>query len=241
MIPKPEDSPDAIARLVEAAKIDGLPDDVFLSVMTPRKLRELSYRVVAQIQSPDLALELEVHGSGTMRAHVTMPSIHFEDGEIVLQQARQQLQWAEDGTPVVLTTKLDHRHLKKQPNAAQVMRAFVDTIGVRKEASCPGGYQAWCTMMQLFADRIAREQGKPIEIIALPPLPPRQYVDQPERGKTIFEVNAVSDNDTPDPIDGYADQLEEMDAHMAPNAMSLLLLPPGLLVRQQHREIFQSG
>jgi len=94
--------------------------------------------------------------------------------------------------------------------------------------------------MQLFANRVAREHRAPIELIALLPLPVEQ-TGASGRGPTDVEVNDISDPENPQRIRGYEDDLKDMDEAMTPEAVSLMLLPPGYIVCRRHREIFTAG
>lgn len=231
----------AYEQLIAAAKVAGLPDGAFLPVMTPRRRREIVYTVESKIDDPEMVIELEVHGSGAMKVQMCVAACHFEGGDVVTGHTKQEVLWGEDGTPAIITTSLNHRHLTSLPSAADVMRAFISTFGFRSEASCAGGYDAWRAMMQLTTTRIARERHCPVEIVAHLPLPLRHLVDDNHsREATTFEVNDIADTDHPVAIHGYEDELGELDAHMAPSASCQLLVPPGLIIRQRHKEIFQA-
>lgn len=225
-------------QLVETARISGLPDKAFFKSFTPRRRREIVYHVDAHAGGMDL--RLEVHGSGNMKARVTMPCICIEDGVVENWKDGHALSWAHNGEEVVLHTRLDHRHLADFPCPRDVMSAFIEAIGTRKTAACPAGFIQWCSAMQLFADRVAREQQVPVEIVALLPLP-AERTGAYSRGPTDFEIHNLSDPESPVRIEGYVEDLREMDDSMTPEAMTLMLLPPGYLVCRRHREIFTAG
>ena len=225
-------------QLLSSARITGLPDKAFFKSFTPRRRREIVYHVDAD--AADFSLRLEVHGSGNMKARVTMPCISIEDGVVEMWKDGHALSWAHNGEEVVLHTRLDHRHLEVFPCPRDVMSAFIDAIGTRKTAFCPAGFIQWSSAMQLFADRVAREQRVPIEIVALLPLPPDRTGAR-GRGATDFEIHNLTDPESPVRIEGYEDDMREMDDTMTPEAMTLMLLPPGYLVCRRHREIFTAG
>lgn len=233
-----EGIPALAEALVSSARITGLPDKAFFKSFTPRRRREIVYHVHAE--AGDFALRLEVHGSGRMKALVTMPCISIEDGVVEKWTDGHGLSWAHNGEEVVLNTRLDHRHLTDFPCPRDVMSAFIEAIGTQKSAVCPAGFVQWCSAMQLFAARVAREQGVPIEIVALLPLPTEQ-TGATTRGPTEFEIHDLTDMESPRRIEGYAEDLRDMDEAMTPEAMTLMLLPPGYLVCRRHREIFTAG
>jgi hypothetical protein len=225
-------------QLVSSARITGLPDKAFFKSFTPRRRREIVYNVDAQAGA--FSLRLEVHGSGRMKAQVTMACVSIEDGVIHECNDRQALSWAHNGEEADLVTRLDHRHLEDFPCPHDVMAAFIEAIDTQKRAFCPGGFMQWRAMMQLFADRVAREHRSPIEIVALLPLPVEQ-TGASGRGPTDVEVNDLTDPDSPQRIQGYEDDLKDMDEAMTPEAVTLMLLPPGYIVCRRHREIFTAG
>jgi len=229
---------DIAQQLVGSARITGLPDKAFFRSFTPRRRREIVYNVDAQAGA--FTIRLEVHGSGRMKAQVTMACVSIEDGVIHECNDMQTLSWAHNGEEADLVTRLDHRHLEDFPCPQDVMGAFIEAIDTQKRAFCQGGFMQWRAMMQLFANRVAREHRAPIELIALLPLPVEQTGDS-GRGPTDVEVNDISDPENPQRIRGYEDDLKDMDEAMTPEAVSLMLLPPGYIVCRRHREIFTAG
>lgn len=227
-----------VERLCESARIKGLPDKAFFKSFTARRRREIVYKVEAE--AGDFVIRLEVHGSGNMKAEVKMPCVSIEDSVIDQNDHSHVMAWAHNGEQAMVHTRLDHRHLENYPCARDVMGAFIDAIDTQKRAVCPGGFPQWRAIMQLFADRIARETGAPIEMVALLPLPTEQ-TGAAMRGPTDIEINDITDPDAPKRIDGYEADLREMDDTMTPEAMTLMLLPPGYLVCRRHREIFTAG
>lgn len=227
-----------IDRLCESAQIEGLPDKAFFKSFTPRRRREIVYHVTAE--AGDFVIRLEVHGSGKMKAQIRMPCVSIEDGVIDENSHSHVLSWAHNGEEAMLHTRLDHKHLEAYPCPRDIVNAFIDAIDTQKRAVCPGGFQQWRAMTQLFADRIAREVGVPIELVALLPLPIEQ-TGAAARGPTDFEVMDITDPDAPSRITEYDDDLREMDETMTPEAMTLMLLAPGYLVCRRHREIFTAG
>lgn len=236
---KPEsEAMSLIERLVENADIKGLPDKAFFKSFTARRRREIIYHVSSETN--DFSIKLEVHGSGRMKAKVRMPCVSVEDGVIDENDHEHVLSWAHNGEEVVLATRLDHRHLEDYPCGRDVMKAFFDAIDTQRRAVCNEGFSGWKAMMQIFAGRIAREAGVPIEIVALLPLP-SEHTGAAMRGPTDYEVNDITDPDAPKKIEGYEGDLREMDDTMTPEAMTLMLLAPGYLVARRHREIFTAG
>lgn len=225
-------------QLVSSARIMGLPDKAFFKSFTPRRRREIVYNVEAE--AGGFSILLEVHGNGNMKAQVTMACVSIEDGVVHENNESHAVSWAHSGEQATLASRLDHRHLEAYPDAGDVMSAFIEAIDTQTRAGCPGGYVQWRSMMQLFADRIAREQGAPIEMVALLPLP----VDQTgagSRGRTDVEINDISDPEHPVRIQGYDDDARDMDEATIPEAVTFMLLPPGYLVCRRHREIFTAG
>lgn len=227
-----------VDRLIESAEIEGLPDKAFFKSFTPRRRREIVYHVTSEANG--FEIKLEVHGSGRMKARVKMSCISIEDGVIDENDHEHILSWAHNGEEAILHTRLDHKHLEHYPCSKDVMGAFIDAIDTQKKAVCPGGFSQWRAIMQLFADRVARETGVPIEIVALLPLP-TEHTGAVARGRTEVEVNDITDPESPRRIEGYEADLQEMDDTMTPEAMTLMLLPPGYLVCRRHREIFTAG
>ena len=199
--------------LAAAAVITGLPDKAFFRSFTARRRREMVYNVEASIDG--FGIVLEVHGSGMMKAVVTTSCVAIEGGAVDRREEEHRLSWAHDGCEAVLRTRLDHNHLQQYPDAGDVMRAFLEAVGTQVNAVCAGGVRQWRLAMQLMADRIARERGTPVELVALLPLP----VDQtgaPTRGPTEFEVFDVGDADEPARIEGYEDDFKQIDEGMTP-------------------------
>lgn len=225
-------------QLVESARISGLPDRAFFRSFTARRRRELVYNVHAA--SDRFGIRLQVHGSGNMRAHVRMACVSIEDGVIDEHDDENVLSWAHNGQEAVIHTRLDHRHLSEFPCAKNVMKAFLESISTQIRTTCPGGVDHWRTMMQLFAARVARERDVPIEIEMLLPLPADQ-TGAAGRGVCDVEIRDISDPDAPIRIHGYEDCLRDMDENMTPEAMDLMILPPGYLVCRRHSEIFAAG
>lgn len=235
-------NPDEILRdLLENARFGDLPDRVFFKSFTARRRRELVYSVVSF--TGGVGVELEVHGSGMMKAIMTMPCATIGDGLFEMQHCRQQVCWADTGAEAFIPTRLDHRHLEEYPCPRNVMQAFVDAIGLRTAASCPGGYAHWKAAMQLLTARIAREAGTAVEVVAALPLSQAATIDATihVRRPTDFEIWDISDLESPTALEGHRHELRQLDAEMAPEAVDLLLLPPGCLVRRRHREIFHAG
>lgn len=224
------------AQLIASATITGLPDKAFFRNFTARRRREIVYYVDAHADG--IGIRLEVHGSGKMKARIDMKCVSIEDGAVEINDQAHILSWADDGHEVVLNTPLDHRHLEDHPQSRDVICAFIQAIDVQTHAYCPGGYPQWRAMMQLFTQRIAREKGTPVEIVALLPFP--NGSNGGTRMKTEFEINDIRDHDAPVRIDGYEEELAHMDEETTPEAMSLMLLPPGFLVKRRHQEIFHA-
>lgn len=227
-----------IERLCESARIEGLPDKAFFKSFTPRRRREIVYKV--QAEAGDFVIRLEVHGSGVMKARLRMPCVSIEDAVIDENDHEHDLSWAHNGEQALIRTRLDHKHLEAYPCPRDIMSAFIDAIDTQTRAVCPGGYAQWRAIMQLFADRIAREAGVPIEMVALLPLP-TEHTGSTVKGPTDVEISDITDPDAPRRIEGYENELREMDETMTPEAMTLMLLPPGYLVCRRHREIFTAG
>lgn len=224
--------------LIENATLSGLPDKAFFKSFTARRRREMVYEVHAE--TPGMNLILEVHGSGAMKARVTMPSIVVEDGIIERYDEETVVCWAKTGEQAVVQTRLDHRHLQTVPLPGDVMSAFLDAIGTHTRAVCPGGYQQWKSAMQLLANRVAREKGVQVEVVAIPPMPPEHETGDTRR-VTHVEIQDITDPEAPVMIKDYEAEMTEIDEAMTPEAMSIMLLPPGMLVSRRHREIFQAG
>jgi len=144
---------DIAQQLVGSARITGLPDKAFFRSFTPRRRREIVYNVDAQAGA--FTIRLEVHGSGRMKAQVTMACVSIEDGVIHECNDMQTLSWAHNGEEADLITRLDHRHLEDFPCPHDVMGAFIEAIDTQKRAFCQGGFMQWRAMMQLFANRVA--------------------------------------------------------------------------------------
>lgn len=231
-----------LSELLESAVISGLPNDRFLVNMTPRKRREMVYHVKGTTRS--MKIDLEVHGSGTMRAYVNSVCTIIEDGDIDHHEGRQAISWIDTGDPVLFRTRLTRHHLATMPDAANVMSAFIESIGLHTHANCPGGYRQWQAAVQLYADYIGRNLSAPVEIVCrLPYLQPAMIeipLDEAERTKARYDIHDISDPDSPKAIDGYKDELISIEERMSPEAMRLRLILPSHLVRQRHTEIFHS-
>lgn len=225
-------------QLYESSKIDGLPDRAFFKSFTPRRRREIVYHVTASAEN--IMIDLEVHGSGNMKASIKMPSVSIEDSEVHYNNEMHKLSWVHSGEEAIIKTRLDHKHLENYPCAQDVMKAFLDAIDTQKRAFCPGGFDQWKAMMQLFTKRVSIEHNVPVEIIATLPLP-SAHTGALCRGETEVEINDISDPESPMRIQGYEDDIREMDEAATPEAMTLMLLPPGYLVCRKHREIFTAG
>lgn len=224
------------AQLVASATITGLPDKAFFRNFTARRRREIVYYVDAHADG--IGIRLEVHGSGKMKARIDMKCVSIEDGAVEVNDHHHILSWADNGHEVILATHLDHRHLENHPQSEDVISAFIRAIDVQTHAYCPGGYPQWKAMMQLFTQRIAREKGVPIELVALLPFPTGE--NGGVRLKTEFEISNIEDHDSPVRIDEYGEELAHLDEETTPEAMSLMLLPPGYLVKRRHQEIFHA-
>lgn len=226
------------SQLVASARITGLPDKAFFKSFTPRRRREIIYNVDAEAGA--FSIRLEVHGNGKMKARVTMACVSIEDGVVHENHEQHAVSWAHSGEEAMLTSRLDHRHLETFPEAGDVMAAFIEAVDTQTRAGCPGGFIQWRSMMQLFADRIARETGSPIEMVAMLPLPIEQ-TGAGSRGRTDVEINDITDPEHPVRINGYDEEVRDLDEATIPEAVTFMLLPPGYLVCRRHREIFTAG
>ena len=227
-----------INELIENAKFDGLPDKAFFNSFTARRRREMVYTV--QTRTAGLDLTLHVHGSGSMKGVVKMPGTVFEHGQVSEYDEPHVISWARTGEEAVLQTRLDHHHLKTFPCPRDIMAAFIEAMGTHTKAMCPGGYRQWKAVMQLFAARVARETKTAVEIVVTLPLP-AEHTAAGARSQAVVEIHDISDAEAPSPIHGYERDIAEIDQTMTPEAMSIILLPPGYLVCRWHREIFHAG
>lgn len=229
-----------VEHLRRTARLSGLPEKRFFSTFTARKRRELTYKLHAN--APGMDIEVKVRGSGAMTAVVRMPCVIMDEGGVIQLGEPHSVSWVHSGEEAVLQSSLGHRHLENYPEAAEVLEAFIGSMGMRGTAVGAGGYRQWKMAMQLLAGRIAREHGCPVEVVASPPMPTEEGYDAGTRQRvTYVSVHDISDHDHPVGITGYEDSFAEIDNAMAPEAVSLVLLPPGYIVRRACREIFHAG
>ena len=238
MASQPVLNDDVTSQLLRTATIENLPNARFFPTFTARRRREMTYHLNAAADG--LALRLQVSGSGSMTAHLTMPCILIEEGAVEQAAEAHELSWAHTGEQAVVETALDHRHLVNEPDAATVLGAFLDAINVQRKAVCKGGYAQWMRMMQLMTDRVARERRCRVEVVAFPPMPADDGLGE-RTDWTRVEIFDVTDHDAPIPLRGYARDFRQIDETTTPEAMGLMLLPPGYLVKRRHREIFHAG
>lgn len=227
------------AELRRTACLSGLPEPRFFATFTPRRRREMSYHLDAS--APGIRIRVNVRGSGAMTATIAMPCVLIEQGRILRLDEPHSLAWVETGKEAVLQSSLGHLHLETYPDPVAVLDAFLDALRPRRTAVGAGGYRQWRLAVQLLTDRIARETGRPVEVVATPPIPPEKGHDgQTRKGRTAIRIYDISDCDVPLPIEGYAAEFDEIEDSMAPEAVGLTLLPPGYIARHPCREIFHA-
>jgi len=231
---------DLLAALRASATLTGLPEPKFFSKFTARQRREITYHLSAS--APGFELGVKVRGSGAMTAVVRMPCVIMEEGAIVQLGEPHSVAWVHSGEEAVLMSPLGHRHLESFPKAEDVLDGFFGAMRLRCTAVGAGGYRQWKAAMQLLALRIARERGCRVEVVAVPPMPSEEGHDAGTRRKaTQVEIHDISDTESPIAIAGYDDDFKAIEDALAPEAVSLMLLPPGFIVRRTSREIFHAG
>lgn len=231
---------DIVDHLKMTARLSGLPEKRFFSSFTARHRREITYCLHAS--APGLEIEVKVRGSGAMTAVVRMPCVVMDEGVVLNLGEPHSVSWVHSGEEAVLHSKLGHRHLENYPEASDVLDAFIGAMQLRCTAVGAGGYRQWKMAMQLLVNRIARERTQAIEVVATPPMPSEESHDAGTRRRnTHVIVHDITDPESPKNITGYEDAFAEIENAMAPEAVSLMLLPPGYIVRRPSREIFHAG
>jgi hypothetical protein len=223
-------------ELIGSAKLSGMPEKAFFKSFTPQRRKEVVYNVEAEIGG--FEVKLEVMGKDLHRVRVKMPCVTMEDGKVEFMADESILSWAHSGKRFELSDFLEEEDLQNYPCPHHVMSTFMRAITTHRQASGIGGFSQWSCAVQLLTQKISRENDCAVEVTVL--LPFEHSLDCRE-GISEVEVQDISDVENPRLIKGYEKDFLEIEKSLKPQAANYLVVPPGYVIRQRHREIFTAG
>ncbi|MFZ3481754.1 hypothetical protein [Sphingomonas sp. 3-13AW] len=240
----PSSGEDASTRsqLIKNAEFINLPDRRFLERMQPQARQEVRYGLKTSCEGVDL--NITILASGVMSLEACIPYAYVEAGRLVTSREPETVAWSDTGEKAMIPTGLGRRHLQGEVTAELVIDAFLGAFGTHTAAAGDYDYSHWHQAMELYANVIAAETGKQVEIIHHLPLMTPYFVD--EGGKSPLTAEATChiysfDDDDPEEQIQYRSPVMKIQKLLQPEAMDLVLHLPTSIVRRQHRAMFQAS
>lgn len=229
-------------QLIRNAKFVNLPDRRFLARMQPQARQDVRYGLHTSCHGIDL--NLTILASGVISLEACTPHGYIEHGRLVTSAEPESVVWSDTGETAMIPTSLGRRHLMGEVTTELVVDAFLGAFGTHTSAAGDFDYSHWHRAVELYANVIAAETDLPVEIIHHLPLMSPYIVDaggkSPLSAEATCHVYSIDDDDTEEQIQ-YRAPVMRIQKLLQPEAMDLVLHLPTLVIRRQHRAIFEAS
>ena len=214
---------------------------IFAKKRNERSERDAFYHV--ESTNSEFSILLCVNLNGNVTAAVARKNGYISNGCYETNHDWDPINWADTGNLAVVRTDLSKADIENGIKAGEVMKRYMDSITVEKDALCQGGYSNWKLQMQLFVDMLAQKRGGEVEISFLMPQTVCPGMEHTRPWMPPFHESSHIIDDHVEILALTKDeenQMKEINEACCPRASNLILNPP-FMIRSQTREIFHSS
>jgi len=214
---------------------------VFAKKRNERSERDAFYHV--ESKNSEFSILLCVNLNGNVTAAISRKNGYISNGCYETNHDWDPVNWADTGNLAVVKTNLGKTDIEDGIEPGEVMKRYMDSITIEKDALCQGGYSNWKLQMQLFVDMLAHKRGAEVEIAFLMPQTVCPGMEHARPWMPPFHEASLIANDRVEDLvlsKDEEDQMKDINESCCPRASNLILNPP-FMIRSQTREIFHSS
>lgn len=230
---------DETSNLILNAKYASDSQLLFILKRPENRLRDATYDVVTH--NDKISLHLSVSPNGNMSARVKTNGISISNGEVDREDDYETIRWAENDNVAVVRTSLTRDHIFESLSAADVVRAYIESINFERHAICRGGYSAWHLQAKLLCWQMSKKLGRDLNVLmemsrtTCPGLENTRPWHMPRIEYFVVGDEEVEEIEPDREIDA---KIQELNATMQPSCSQIILRPP-FMVRTEQTESFE--